>query len=80
MEKISLKSLSLRMDGQLSRDEMKVILGGNEELPVIDDDSAADVCENKQGGCDFGDNCKRTSGAAGKCGKGPDGTGSCTCR
>jgi len=70
MKKISLKNLSAFEGKPLTREQLKKVMGGFNS-------ATTNVCANSQGGCDYGDNCKRSSGAAGKCGKNEDVTCGC---
>ncbi len=77
MKKISLKNAG----NALSRAEMRTIMAGfvTEEVSEEKDGGGGSygVCSNSQGGCDTAANCKRSSGAAGKCGS--NATVSCGC-
>lgn len=69
MKKISLKDINYADVKQLSRDQLKKVMGGFA--------AASGSCKNSQGGCDFSANCRRSSGAAGKCGS--NATVTCDC-
>lgn len=69
MKKISLKNLSSFEGQPLTREQLKNVMGGFSA-------ASASKCTNSQGGCEFGLNCQRSSGAAGKC---STNSGSCAC-
>ena len=67
MAKISIKTINAFKGAFLSREQLKKVNGGFSSLTG---------CANSQGGCDIGDNCQRSSGAADKC---STASGSCKC-
>lgn len=69
MKKISLKDINFADAKQLSREQLKKVMGGFA--------AASGSCSNSQGGCDSGANCRKSSGGAGKCGS--NSTVTCGC-